>query len=65
MGAIREMRVSAEITGKTLYVRRLTAGGSIQLTDDPALAEDMDRQRTPVAISRLMGEYDARNIQLS
>ena len=59
------MRVSAEITGKTLYVRRLTAGGSIQLTDDPALAEDMDRQRTPVAIYRLMGEYDARNIQLS
>lgn len=57
------MKLSADITGQTLYIQRLTRNGSIQLTTDPNKAMELNRHELPEAISRLNQEYQATNIK--
>lgn len=57
------MRISADITGQTLYVQRLTSNGSIQLTKDKSKAMALERYELPEAIARLTEQYSPKNIQ--
>ncbi len=45
-------------SGQTLYVKRLTRDGSVQLTDNKQLAIDLDRTELPEAIKSLKEEYN-------
>ena len=56
------MVISAEITGQTLYIQRLTSNGSIQLTKDKDKAMNMTRNELPEAIARLNEYYSPTNI---
>jgi hypothetical protein len=52
------MKLSTKSTsGQTLYVKRLTRDGSVQLTDNKQLAIDLGRTELPEAIKRL-GEQE-------